>query len=54
MLKVVFTKTSFSLPNFPYQISFIEFIPLKTFLLKPICTTNLHCVYLGPIFLELG
>jgi hypothetical protein len=39
-----------SKPIFPYQISFTEFTLPKTFLLKPICTTNLHLVYLGTIF----
>lgn len=45
MLNVDFIETNFSLPDFPYQISFIEFIPLKTFLLKPICTTS-YTVYI--------
>jgi hypothetical protein len=37
-------------PNFPYIISFPNFILLKSFILKVIYTTNLHYVYLGLIF----
>jgi len=44
-----FLFTKFSLPNFLYQIYPIENLFTKTNLYY-----QLHYVYLGPIFLELG